>query len=56
MRFDGTIVPRNRFVGRPIDRVETRVQQQVPLTGRASINVYAEVCICSITRTSEPTT
>ena len=43
MRLDGTIIPRNSFVGRPIHRVETRVQQQVPLPGRASLNLYAEV-------------
>jgi hypothetical protein len=43
MRLDGTIIPRNEFVGEPIHRVEMRVQQRVPLRGRASLIGFAEV-------------
>jgi len=43
MRLDGTIIPRQSFVGEPIHRVEMRVQQRVPLGGRASIAGFAEV-------------
>jgi hypothetical protein len=43
MRLDGTIIPRQSFVGEPIHRVEMRVQQRVPLRGRASITGFAEV-------------
>jgi hypothetical protein len=43
MRLDGTIIPRQSFVGEPIHRVEMRVQQRVPLGGRASLAGFAEV-------------
>ncbi|HEU4688490.1 MAG TPA: hypothetical protein VFS23_09025, partial [Vicinamibacterales bacterium] len=43
MRLDGTIIPRNEFVGEPIHRVEMRAQQRVPLRGRASLIGFAEV-------------
>ena len=43
MRLDGTIIPRAAFVGEPIHRVEMRVQQRVPLRGRASLMGFAEV-------------
>ena len=33
MRLDGTIIPRQSFVGEPIHRVEMRLQQRVPLGG-----------------------
>jgi len=43
MRLDGTIIPRASFVGEPIHRVEMRIQQRVPLRGRASLMGFAEV-------------
>jgi hypothetical protein len=43
MRLDGTIIPRQSFVGEPIHRVEMRVQQRVPIGNRASIAGFAEV-------------
>jgi hypothetical protein len=43
LRLDGTIIPRQSFVGQPIHRVELRVQQRVRLGGRAAIEGFAEV-------------
>jgi len=43
MRLDGTIIPRQNFVGEPIHRVEMRAQQRIRLGGRASIAGFAEV-------------
>ena len=43
LRLDGTIAPRNNFVGDPIHRVDMRVQQRVPLAGRARIDGMLEV-------------
>jgi hypothetical protein len=43
LRLDGTIIPRQSFVGEPIHRVEMRVQQRIPLRGRMSISGFAEV-------------
>jgi hypothetical protein len=43
LRLDGTIIPRESFVGAPIHRVEMRVQQHVPLRGRAGIDGFVEV-------------
>jgi hypothetical protein len=43
LRLDGTIIPRESFVGQPIHRVELRLQERVPLGGRASITGYLEV-------------
>jgi Carboxypeptidase regulatory-like domain/TonB dependent receptor len=43
LRLDGTIIPREAFVGLPIHRVELRLQQQVRLKGNVTINGYAEV-------------
>ena len=43
LRLSGTIIPRQSFVGQPIHRVELRLQQRVPLHGRAAINGFAEV-------------
>ena len=42
-RLDGTIIPRQNFVGDPIHRVEMRAQQRIRLGGRASITGFAEV-------------
>ena len=33
LRADGSIVPRNNFVGKPLHRVDMRLQQRVPLGG-----------------------
>ena len=38
LRPDGTIVPRNNFVGKPLHRVDMRLQRRFPLGGRASID------------------
>jgi hypothetical protein len=43
LRLDGTIIPREAFVGQPIHRVEMRLQERVPLGGRRSIDGYVEV-------------
>ena len=43
MRLDGTIIPRQSFVGEPIHRVEMRVQQRVRIGDRASLSGFAEV-------------
>ena len=43
LRLDGTIIPRQAFVGSPIHRVELRLQQRVQLGGRAAITGYMEV-------------
>ena len=43
LRLDGTIIPRNAFVGAPIHRVELRLQERVPIGGRAAISGYVEV-------------
>jgi hypothetical protein len=43
LRPDGTLVPRNNFVGEPIHRVDVRLQQRIPLGGRASIDGIFEV-------------
>jgi len=42
LRPDGTIVPRNDFVGDPIHRIDVRLQQRIPL-GRVSIDGIFEV-------------
>jgi hypothetical protein len=42
-REDGTIIPRNSFVGEPVHRVDLRLQQRVPLPGRMSIDGMFEV-------------
>jgi hypothetical protein len=41
-REDGTIIPRNTFVGEPIHRVDLRLQQRVPLPGRVSVDGILE--------------
>jgi len=43
MRLDGTIIPRESFVGDPIHRVELRLQQRVRLYSRASVDAFAEI-------------
>ena len=43
LRPDGTIVARNDFVGDQIHRVDLRMQQRVPLVGRASVDAIVEV-------------
>jgi hypothetical protein len=42
LRPDGTIVPRNAFVGDPIHRVDLRLQQRVPLGGRVTLDGILE--------------
>jgi hypothetical protein len=42
-REDGTIVPRNSFVGDPIHRIDLRLQQRIPLMGRLHIDGMFEV-------------
>jgi hypothetical protein len=43
LRPDGTIVPRNTFVGRPIHRVDLRVQRRFRTTGNHGIDGIVEV-------------
>jgi hypothetical protein len=43
LRPDGTIVPRNNFVGKPIHRVDLRLQRRFSLGGRAGIDGILEV-------------
>ena len=43
LRPDGTIVPRADFVNAPIHRVDVRIQQRVPGTGRTKIDAMLEV-------------
>ena len=43
LRPDGTIVPRNNFVGRPLHRVDLRIQQRFRFGGRAAIDGILEV-------------
>jgi hypothetical protein len=43
LRPDGSIVPRNNFVGKPIHRVDLRVQRPIPLGGRARLDGLAEI-------------
>jgi len=43
LRLNGTIIPREAFVGQPIHRVELRLQERVPLGGRRSIDGFVEV-------------
>jgi hypothetical protein len=43
LRPDGTIVPRNSFVGAPIHRVDVRVQRRFRLLGRAAVDGILEV-------------
>jgi hypothetical protein len=43
LRRDGTIIPREGFVGDPIHRVDVRFQQRVPLGGRVRADGLLEV-------------
>ena len=43
LRQDGSIVPRNSFTQPARRRVDLRVQQRIPLPGRASIDGIAEL-------------
>ena len=43
LRPDGTIVPRNSFVGRPIHRVDVRLQRAFKVGGRTQIDGILEV-------------
>ena len=43
LRPDGTIVPRNSFIQPNENRMDVRLQQRIPLGGRASIDAIAEV-------------
>ncbi|HUR34969.1 MAG TPA: carboxypeptidase regulatory-like domain-containing protein [Vicinamibacterales bacterium] len=43
LRPDGTIVPRNSFVGTPVQRMDLRLQRRFPLGRRASVNGSLEV-------------
>jgi hypothetical protein len=42
LRPDGTVMPRNSFVGNAIHRVDLRVQRRFALAGRAGIDGIAE--------------
>jgi hypothetical protein len=43
LRPDGTIVPRNNFVGQPLHRVDFRAQQRIPLGNQIRLEGIAEV-------------
>ena len=43
LREDGSIVPRNGFVGDPVHRVDVRLQERIPLGGRVAIDGIFEV-------------
>jgi hypothetical protein len=43
LRPDGSIVPRNSFIQPMENRMDLRLQQRIPLGGRASIDAIAEV-------------
>jgi hypothetical protein len=43
LRPNGTLVPRNNFVGKPLHRVDFRAQQRIRIVGRASIDGLFEV-------------
>ncbi len=43
LRPDGTLVPRNNFVGKPLHRVDFRAQQRIHIVGRGSIDGMFEV-------------
>ena len=43
LRADGSIVPRNEFVGNPSHRVDMRLQQRIPIAGALRIDGMFEV-------------
>jgi len=42
LRADGSIVPRNSFVGAAIHRVDLRIAKTFPLAGRVKIEGFAD--------------
>ena len=38
-----TIIPRESFVGDPIHRIDLRLQERVPIKGRAAASAYVEI-------------
>ena len=42
-RDDGSVIPRNSFVGTPLHRVDARLQQRISLGGRRSLDGILEV-------------
>src|SRR5213592_2078156 len=42
LRPDGTVVPRNSFVGRPVHRVDMRLQRRFPLAGSVTVDGILE--------------
>jgi hypothetical protein len=43
LRADGTIVPRNNFVGTPVHRVDLKLQRRFKLAGRAGVDGTVEL-------------
>jgi hypothetical protein len=43
LRADGSILPRNSLVGKPIHKVDLRLQKRLPLVGRVAIDGMLEV-------------
>ena len=43
LRLNGTVIPRNSFVGDPLHRVDLRVTEQIPLGGRVKLDGILEV-------------
>ena len=43
LRPDGSIVPRNSFIQPTENRVDLRLQQRIPLGGRAAVDLMAEI-------------
>ena len=43
LRADGTVAPRTGFYGLPLHRVDMRLQERIPLGGRATADVMFEV-------------
>jgi hypothetical protein len=42
-RPDGSLVPRNGFVGDPVHRVDVRLQERIPIAGRVAIDGIVEI-------------
>ena len=56
LRPDGTIVPRNNFVGRPLHRVDIRLQRRFGTRADACASTaWWRFSTCSITRITAPT-
>ena len=53
LRPNGSIVPRNDFVGEPIHRVDLRIQRRFPLGGSRSIDALLRCSTCSTATTME---